>query len=389
MYLTGETNGNVVYYNGRLGVFRFTASGSTFNYNEGLKANLSLSGSVYTIGYDNGDKYTFHSTASGSFAGKVSKISDMNGNNLNFVYSGGLLSTVTDTLGRNISYSYYDHNRLKDVTDFNGRKVSLAYFAGSTASGSIYDLQNVSIDNGTGAVKTIGFEYSTGGTDTTNHAIVKLIDSKGQVYVQNTYDTGSRVTSQKYGSGTLTYAYVLSGSLITRNTVVDKLGNKTEYTYDTNGNQTQVKYFNPAQTSSLVYAYEYNALGYMTKETKPRGNGFTYTYDARGNMSEKRMKADTSAANSSSDLVTGYVYDSRNNLLSQTNPNGLVSIHTYDTSNNLTSKTLSGVTSYSGLTSNVVTSYTYLSGFLNTATDGEGNTTRFQYSSGQVSKIIR
>lgn len=159
-YLTGETNGNVLYYNGRLGVFRFTQSGGVFDYNPGLRANLSLSGSVYIISYDNGDKYTFDPAVSGSGTSKLSRIEDANGNNLNFAYSGGLLSTVTDTLGRNISYSYYDHNRLKDVTDYNGHKVSLAYFTGSTASGSLYDLQSATIDNGGGNVKTIGFEYT-------------------------------------------------------------------------------------------------------------------------------------------------------------------------------------------------------------------------------------
>lgn len=382
----------MLYYNGRLGVFRFTQSGGVFDYNEGLKANLVLSGSTYIINYDNGDKYTFDSVpvdSSGSTTNKLSRIEDSNGNNLNFTYSGGLLSTVTDTLGRNISYSYYDHNRLRDVTDFNGRKVILNYFTGSTASGSIYDLQNITINNGTGATKTIGFEYSTGGTDTTNHAITRLIDAKGQVYVENTYDTGSRVTSQKYGSGTLTYAYTLSGSSITKNTVLDKLGNKTEYTYDALGNQTQVRYYNPAQTSSVVYTYEYDALGYMTRETKPRGNGFTYAYDSKGNMIEKRMKTDTTAANSGNDLVTTYTYDSNNNLLTQTNPNGIIITNTYDTNNNLLSKTTSGVTSYSGTTQNITSNYTYLSGFLDTATDGEGNITKFQYSSGQISNIIR
>ncbi len=64
------------------------------------------------------------------------------------------------------------------MTDFNGRKVTMSYFTGATASGSIYDLANIAINNGTGALKTINFEYSTGGTDTTNHAITKLIDSK-------------------------------------------------------------------------------------------------------------------------------------------------------------------------------------------------------------------
>lgn len=388
-YLTTETNGNVLYYNGQLGVFRFTANGGIFDYNEGLKANLFLSGSTYVIHYDNGDTYTFNSSSSGDSANKIAKIQDNNGNNLSFAYSGGLLSTVTDTLGRTITYGYYDHNRLRDVTDFNGRKVTMNYFTGSTDSGSLYDLQNVTINNGAGSTKTIGFEYSTGGTDTTNHAITKLIDAKGQTYVQNTYDSGGRVTSQKYGSGTLTYSYTLSGSRIVTNTVIDKLGHKTVYTYDANGNQTRVEYFNPAQTGSTVYTYEYNSLGYMTRETKPRGNGSAYSYDAKGNMTEKRMKANMSTADSSADLVTTYTYDSNNNVLTQTNPNNISIVNTYDSNNNLLSKTLSGATTYSGVVQNTTTNYTYLSGLLNTMTDGEGNTTQFQYSSGQISAIVR
>jgi hypothetical protein len=68
---------------------------------------------------------------------------------------------VTDTLGRAINYNYYDHNRLKEVVDFNGRKVEFTYFDVDTATGSTYDLQNVTINNGNGATKTISFEYAT------------------------------------------------------------------------------------------------------------------------------------------------------------------------------------------------------------------------------------
>lgn len=301
-----------------------------------------------------------------------------------------MLSQVTDTLGRNITYTYYNHNRLKDVTEPGGRKVTLNYFTGATSTGSLYDLQSVTINNGTGATKTIRFEYSTGGTNGTNHNITRLYDALGQTYVTNTYDTGSRVASQTYGSGTLTYAYTLSGSAITKTTVTDKLGHKTEYTYDANGNQIEAKYYNEAQTGSVVYTYTYSTGGYLTKETKPRGNGWTYTYDGSGNVLTKRMKADVTASDSANDLLTTYTYNARGQMLTQTNPIGLQVINTYDGSGNLTTKTASGITSYSGAVSSATGTYTYLSGGLvSTATDAEGRLTTFEYSSGQVSKIIR
>jgi hypothetical protein len=96
------------------------------------------------------------------------------------------------------------------VTDFTGRKVDLIYYTGATASGNLYDLKDIILTN-SGVTKTISFEYSTGSTEPQIHNITRLIDAKGQVYVENTYDAGDRVATQKYGNGTLTYTYTLSG----------------------------------------------------------------------------------------------------------------------------------------------------------------------------------
>lgn len=163
-----------------------------------------------------------------------------------------------DTLGRTINYSYYDHNRLQTVTDFTGRRVDFVYYTGATASGNLYDLQDIILTN-SGTTKKISFEYSTGSTEPQIHNITKLIDAKRQVYVVNTYDTGDRVATQRYGDdGTLTYTYTLSGSAITQNTVLDKVGNRTDYTYDASGNNTSIRYYNGAQTGSVLYSYTYN-----------------------------------------------------------------------------------------------------------------------------------
>jgi hypothetical protein len=72
-------------------------------------------------------------------------------------------------------------------------------------------------------VKTIRFEYTTGTDEDSAYNMTKLIDANGQTYVANTYDGNDRVATQQYGTGTITYAYTTSGSVITKNTVTNKL----------------------------------------------------------------------------------------------------------------------------------------------------------------------
>lgn len=276
---------------------------------------------------------------------RLSILQDINGNTMNFSYSGSYLSGVVDTLGRTMSYSYYAHNRLKTVTDFAGRKADFTYYTGATASGNLYDLANIVLTN-SGVTKIIRFEYSTNTTDPLSHNITKLIDTKGQVYVENTYTPEDRVATQKYGTASLGYTYTLSGSAIIQNTVLDKLGNRTDYAYDASGNNTSIRYYNPAQSSSVLYTYTYNSLGLMISEKRPRGNGYSYTYDTNGNLTQKRFKADVDAVNSSNDLVTNSTYNARNEKMTETNPNNTSTIYTRDTSGNILTETQSGRLTY-------------------------------------------
>lgn len=70
------------------------------------------------------------------------------------------------------------------------------------------------------------------------HNLVKLIDAAGNTYVENTYDANDRVLTQIYGNGTLSYSYQTDANTgkIIQNTVTDREGNTTVYSYDENGN---------------------------------------------------------------------------------------------------------------------------------------------------------
>lgn len=86
----------------------------------------------------------------------------------------------------------------------------------------------------------------------------------------------------------------------------------------------------------------------MLSETRPRGNGYKYGYDANGNLTSKRMKANMSLADSASDIITSYTYNSRNEKLTETLPNGAQVIYTRDGSGNILTKTQSGSVDYNG-----------------------------------------
>ncbi len=380
-YLTGETNWNVLYYNWKLWVFRFINNSNWFDYNPWLKANLVLSWWVYQINYDSGDKEYFNSD------NKLLKLEDKYQDNLLFSYSGWLLSQVTDTLGRNINYNYYDHNRLANLTDFNGRKVELTYFDWSTNSWSIYDLKEIKINNGTWSVKTINFEYTTGWDDTSNHNITKLIDSKWQTYVVNTYTTDDRVASQTYGTWTIGYNYTLSWTSVTKNTVTDKVWNVIDYFYDANWNNTQTKHY--TNSGNIDYYYTYNSLGYLETEKKAAWNGIKYTYDSKWNLTEKREKADITSADSTSDLVTSYTYNNKNQVLTTNLVNWVVISNTYDTAWNLTEKTTSWLETSTGVTYSTTKTFSYNSVWeLTSSTDARWNTVNFVYSGWLLNQTI-
>ena len=264
---------------------------------------------------------------------------------MSFAYSGGLLSTVTDTLGRTITYEYYDYNRLKDVVDFNGRKVDFTYFTGNTGTGNTDDLQDIGIEHGSGA-DNVQFQYTASGG--LYHEMTQIFDAtQGQPYVTNTYDGNGMVASQIFGSGTLNYTYTLSGSSVVQNTVVDGLGNKTVYNYDQYGNKSSAEYYNQAQTGSTTYTYGYNSNGYMVSKSEPRGNGTAYDYDARGNLIKKSERENITLSGTTSEIVTTYTYNNLNQVITETRPNNLSFTNTYDASGNVLTTTASGVTTYS------------------------------------------
>lgn len=98
------------------------------------------------------------------------------------------------------------------------------------------------------------------------------------------YENNNRIksiSSCSFGTCTITgYGYIFHSNGIPQVVVIDKNNKNTEYTYDTQGNLTQIK-----NTLGQTTAYSnYNALGLVGTITDPNGRITSYTYNARGQV---------------------------------------------------------------------------------------------------------
>ncbi len=377
-YLREDIDGNMYFHNGRLGVYKFEKqTDGTFAYNTNLDALLSQSGASYQLLKNGKTSYLFWENK------KLSSIEDQYHNMMQFSYNeNDELISIFDTQWREYTLSYYEHSRVSTLTDFNGNAVHFEYYSDAEQTGWEYDLKNIILSQG-GEEKNISFEYTLSDVFEDAHNITKLIDAKGQTYVENTY-LDDRVTTQKYGNGTISYTYTLSGASVAANQVTDRNGNITNYVFDSFGNTLS------KTKDGETYSYEYNSDGKLIKEILPAWNGYSYSYDIHGNLLEKRQKQDALAVDSSDDIVTSYEYDLLFNIPTKIIlPNGLETSYTLDTSGNIISSISSAIDSGNGAVIQTQSFDYDLLGQLISSTDTYGLTTTYNYSGGLLTSQTR
>jgi RHS repeat-associated protein len=235
--------------------------------------------------------------------GRLVSIVDKNNNALSLIYDGSILTNVTDTAGRQITFeSDPTTGLLTRITDPINRSIQF-----------LYDQTNL-----VGLIDARGFtnrfEYDT------NHQMTAAFDARGTRFVQNIYDELQRVVSYQtdaYSNQSgFSYDFVNRVTHVTNalgkvsihrhderlfvTNIVDEVGNDQNFGYDDNrnriyirdknGNETHYGYDSSGNVTNKIdalnktTAIEYNLLNNPICRVDALTNATTFGYDSIGNL---------------------------------------------------------------------------------------------------------
>ena len=100
------------------------------------------------------------------------------------------------------------------------------------------------------------------------HNLTTIIDGTGAEPVVNTFDTSDRVTKQVEGGSTFALAYPSLGVTEVTETVKSSTGTTLH---------------------TRISRREYNAAGYLVKNTAPNGQDLRYNYDANNQITRTEL----------------------------------------------------------------------------------------------------
>ena len=324
--LTGFTdpNGNGIDYNydesGNLTAIEYEdGSSESFSYDENGDVTVSVNRRGQEILYSYNDR--------GQIVSQINPDAEVP---IEYTYDAqGNLDTVTDGNGT-IDLDYDESDRLTKITYPGGRFLEYTYDEGDRRT-SLTD------QNG----NQVNYAYDDAGR------LASLTDGEDNLIVSYEYDEVGRLSREDKGNGTYTeYSYDLAGQLLSiENYAPDGIVNSSSvYEYNSLGRQTSLA------TLDGAWTYDYDATGQLTgaefASTNPDipDQSLTYEYDAAGNRittSENGESVDytTNNLNQYTD-VNGFEsqYDDDGNLVSQTNDEGTF-LYGYNSENQLISVT--------------------------------------------------
>jgi RHS repeat-associated protein len=346
--LDGENLVNLITPDGNQYAFNLTPNGTYINSTVPAFRGAILSGStssgIFTLKWLDGSVYTFQ-IFSGLGAGQafLSAITDPNGNKTTLGLNSSQptqILTITDPVGRSLTFTYDSSNRVTQVTDPIGRKVTYTYNSSGTLA---------TVTDANGGVTKYGYDGSNN--------LSSITDARGVVTEQNTYNESfdGRITQQVNADGGVTkFAYTLqnptlANSPVLQTVVTDPLGNQTTYRFNMQGFLVSVidasgqtrnlgrdsNHFNMVSdyTGSGSCAvcgnpaagdihYTFDGLGNVLTATDSLGDTTTFAYDTRFNK--------VSSVTDPLGDTTKIVYDASGNPLTVTDANGHVTTTTYD-----------------------------------------------------------
>ncbi|WP_150255390.1 RHS repeat-associated core domain-containing protein [Nocardiopsis deserti] len=242
-----------------------------FGYDDGLLTSITdATGAVWTIAYnDNGDVASL-TVPDGSEDGATTTYS----------YGDGQ-TTVTDPEGGESTLEFDNRGRQTSATDQVGNTRSQTWTANSDVATTTDALQAsvtythdefnnlIGIELPTGAATSVGF------ADTANPAKPTSVTTPDGDTLEMSYNDAGNLTSAVQEEMDIEVADIAYHSNGLVDEVIDANGNTTDYSYDRAGNMTAMDEPGPMGTTE----YGYDALSRVTSVTDGNGVRLEYGYD--------------------------------------------------------------------------------------------------------------
>ncbi len=339
----GSGNITINWGDGKTEVYAADGTGG-FTHQYGVFDTLTANaGGTYTLKKKDLTSYNFDATY------HLASIVDKNGNTIALTYTGGNLTQVTDTAGRNIDFTYDASNRIVTITDPITRTVQFTYDPWGNLVTAQDANSNITLYTYDGFHQMLTAVDPRGSTVVTNvyDATLRVVNSQRDAkaghtdYVYSVYDGDKRLTTFTDAMGNVTqhyhdkqlrlvqevnpngdigrYTYDDKGN---RNTVTDKNGKTTKYVYDAAGNVLSKE---DALNHISTITYDATTNNPLTR-TDALNNTTTFTYDANGNLLTVKDALNNSATNT---------YNAAGQVLTTTDARNNTTTNTYDTQGNL------------------------------------------------------
>ncbi|OXU15557.1 RHS repeat-associated core domain-containing protein [Sedimentisphaera salicampi] len=263
----------------------------------------------------------------------IDYIQDRYGNQMDFYYSDGLLTNITNDAGRYINIYYDDDKMIDYIEDSRGRK----WYYTRNDDQDLVSVQCPPAVSGAGS-RTVQYTYTSADSDNP-HQIITQEDSQGQIWSVNYYDSQGRINRQTYGQDDFIASYYTDpNGNITSVEVYDRAGNLEKHHLTETGLLDELeKEMDDGEWAVTDYVYDFdldpqlseqNAPGHLKKMILPTGEIYEYEYDNYGNMTKLTHKADQNDVG----LSRTYTYSSgpHSKLLSATDENGSTADFSYN-----------------------------------------------------------
>ena len=239
---------------------------------------------------------------------RISAVRDNTDRRVEYSYTNGLLTKVTDAMLYETLYEYNTSGQLSKITYPEGRQDIISYDSGNNVTEVINSKGN-----------GIFFQYD--------------YEKVGKEYYARITTTSGNIKEIYYDRDGDTEQVDINGRTIKKiekdgrdEIITDEKGNITRKEYDEWDNLTKIIY--PDDTEK-TYEYEHT-FNRITKQTDQNGNITEYQYDSKGNLTQK-----TEAVGTTSERITTYTYEN-DQLTSATiqgdaNTISATTAYTYDT----------------------------------------------------------